>query len=1102
MPVFQILLNRERKYLRMKQSELSIRERLFSKQNIYLTLYSVESYISNRELLDKADKEELSRLMDKFDEKNIEKWIEKIQERLHQLIDDIHYLHAKIFFKPKKYDSENDKVVFRPLHSSSLLDQITAVAMLNILIYDFDSENKISMSNFSRLIPHNFYGNRVAYEPEKLFKPWQEQYKEYTTKANDYYKNFHENGEYKWEVNLDLENFFPSINPVCLYNYIVQQIPVEYSEDDKNMLCKILEKLIFVEIEKLSKEDLEIYLGGNKHKSCKFAIGLPQGLPQSYFLANLFMVEVEKIYKNILPGEMVFYVDDSAIYTNKIINVEDFEQKIKTINETITAWMKELYDINNQFISSELLSFVAEKKDLYGINIHPPGDKSTISNIADSKQGEVYIHCIGRETSKTAFDINTSFSDEESKILLNKTESILKVVNRELERMDLELEDEQITAEDKKYKESYKKKLVRYKKFFKYRYKDLQYREKSDTQLLQQELLHDLQFLDDKSDKQNSLSEFFELYNEDTLGATIGFVLKAMREMGEDYSILTKKIIKLNRLLFGENNQNTSYLYVAYKEYIEQFQYEISEVSAYTTLKRLVRKRTSYVRKKVDNIKTNLVKNELKRIQGEYPVKDIMGQDFYNSARLVINNSCEIQRRCINAILSGLMQIEISDDVVLQKNNNRKITYSELRILIYLRNNYFTLEDFAKVKEDFVRDEYRHAIDYSIIQVLGVFRTFVSVPAYIDNLILVHKYTCDVWKNGSKHLYFYTLHNQEHAVDLIQNSLKIIRAIDYIDISKNDYYVLFIACYLHDISMVTFPDLDSIQSGDFESNKIYSDFVKNIREELKKSNLAKRPVKKLLKEYYLKVDSFYEKLVRDNHARNSAAEIRNRHELNFIDSALREIVAEVSEAHGYNVNDIYKIKSTANSKLWSQKFTKIILRLADLLDMSNYRVSPLVLNHNLDNMGETSRFHWLSHLVTTGYEIETDYYLDKNKKVNFLEKNSIVERIMLRVNVELPQLTHEISSECKMMGLELIDKTTITVKCGKECTSDKCNFLCKWFVQKNYYLFLELASLQEYLESLPDNYFKPEIEVVVNSSDKNKLSSKQFTLLKKYVDGR
>lgn len=62
------LLNGERNYLKMKQNELSIRKRLFCKQNIYLALYSVESYISNRELMDKEDKEALSRLKDKFDE--------------------------------------------------------------------------------------------------------------------------------------------------------------------------------------------------------------------------------------------------------------------------------------------------------------------------------------------------------------------------------------------------------------------------------------------------------------------------------------------------------------------------------------------------------------------------------------------------------------------------------------------------------------------------------------------------------------------------------------------------------------------------------------------------------------------------------------------------------------------------------------------------------------------------------------------------------------------------------------------------------------------------------------------------------------------------
>lgn len=1085
----------------MKYNKLSIRERLFSKQNIYLALYSVDSYILNKELLDRKDKEELARLKDKFDKNNIEGWIVQIKKRLQQLINGDEYLRAKVFFKPKKYDVENDKVVFRPLHSAILLDQITAVAMLNILIYDFNEENVISMSNFSRLIPHNFYGNRVAYEPERLFKPWQEQYKQYTSKANDYYKTFHDNGEYKWEVNLDLENFFPSINPICLYNYIVQQIPVVYTEEDTKTLCKILEKLIFVELERLNKEELGMYLGGKVLESCKFALGLPQGLPQSYFLANLFMVEVEKIYKKVLPGEMVFYVDDSAVFTNEIKNVEDFGQKITAINNDISAWMNTLYQREDEFISSELVAFVKERLDLYSINIHPPGDKSTISNIADGKKGEVYIHCIGRETSKTAFDINTSFSDEESKILLNRTACILEAVNSELKHVDFELKGEKMTEEDQKYKESYRKKLIRYKKFFKYRNKDLQYREKSDTKSLQEEIIHDLNFLDDNN-RQESLTEFFDMYNEDTLSATISFVLKAMKEMREDYSGIVEKITRLNHLLFGKDNKRSSYLYAAYKEYIEPSEYEDLEVSGYTTLKKSVKIRTSYSRNKADGIKADFVKKKLGEICNEYPIKDIMGEEFYDTAKLVVTNSCEMQRKCINSILSSLMQIEISDDVVLQKKNNRKISYSELRILVYLRNNNFSLEEFKKIKEDFVRDEFQYAIDYSIIQVLGVFRTFVSVPSYIDNLILVHKYTCDVWKNGSKHLYFYTLHNQEHAVDLIQNSIKIVRAIDYIDISKNDYYVLFIACYLHDISMVTFPDLDAIQSGTFESNKIYSDFVKDIREEINSSNLSKRPVKKLLKEYYMRVDAFYEKLVRDNHARNSAAEIRDRNELSFIDSALREIVAEVSEAHGYSVNEIYKIKSTASSKLWSQKFVKIILRLADLLDMSNYRVSSLVLNHNLDNMGETSRFHWLSHLVTIGYEIETNYCIDPSRKMNFLETHSIIEKIILKINVELPQMTHEESNGCKMMNLDTIERTTIHIRCGEACAGNKCNFLCKWFVQKNWYLFLELASLQEYLKSLPDNYFKPEIRVEIHSSDKNRLSPKQFTLLKKYMDGR
>ena len=426
----------------------------------------------------------------------------------------------------------------------------------------------------------------------------------------------------------------------------------------------------------------------------------------------------------------------------------------------------------------------------------------------------------------------------------------------------------------------------------------------------------------------------------------------------------------------------------------------------------------------------------------------------------------------------------------------------QLRLLVYLRNRKFSLEKFKKIKNEFIQEEYLYYIDYSIMQVLGMFRTFVSIPEYIDNLILVHKYTCDIWKNGSKHLYFYTLHNQEHAVELIQNSIKIIRAIDYINIAQIDYYVLFVACYLHDISMVTFPELDSIQSDTFESNKIYSDFTTDIFNELKDSKLAQQPVKKMLKDYYIKIDGFYESLVRDSHAKDSAREIRTRKELNFIDKAIREIIAEVSEAHGYSVNEVYKIKSVASSKLWSQKFIKIILRLADLLDMSNYRISTVVLDHNLNNMGAISRFHWLSHLITKGFEIETNYKLDNSKKKSesFLKSQKVIEEIILKIKVEIPQFTKEKSQRCKMMKLYHIDDNILYIKCGEKCTGEKCNFLCKWFSIKNNFLFLELASLKEYLESLPDNYFKPQIKIEVNSSESNRLSPEQFKLLKKYVD--
>lgn len=75
------------------------------------------------------------------------------------------------------------------------------------------------LSNLSRLIPSDFYGNRVSVKPEYLFKPWKQQYQKYNQNSNDALMKYHTSLEYKYEVTLDLKTGL---------KYIIQ---VDYMEE-------------------------------------------------------------------------------------------------------------------------------------------------------------------------------------------------------------------------------------------------------------------------------------------------------------------------------------------------------------------------------------------------------------------------------------------------------------------------------------------------------------------------------------------------------------------------------------------------------------------------------------------------------------------------------------------------------------------------------------------------------------------------------------------------------------------------------------------------------------------------------------------------------
>ncbi|NFE72851.1 hypothetical protein FDB30_00640 [Clostridium botulinum] len=1093
--------------------DCTLYKHLISDENIYLSIFSLNSYVNNTELLSYSDKCLLNELIDKYNEIKIDECISKVRNVINRLINENDFfINCRVYFKPKKCNEKNE-IEFRPLHTTNIINQIALVSMLNLLIYE-PNEDKLMLSSLSRLIPSNFYGNRVSQGPETLYKPWNKQYKKYTSISNELFAKFHKNEEYRYEVCLDIKNFFPSINPEVLYNYIVEKLPVTLKDDNLKLVKQILIKLLYCRIEEDNLNDKTIkkyYSNQDVSKITKtFVMGIPQGLPQSYFFANIYMIEIGKKFTHVFGGKSLYYVDDSVIFTNSLYEKEnDFQTMLHKVNDLIKDFMKEYYNEDESYIKEYNLELYNFNKCIdYKVKVHDENEKSTYTDILTANKGEIYLKNISREASKTGFDINTSYSDEEEKVLNNRITTLLSEINNEMDLVKKRIENDNLDERiDIDKEENYLKKLIRYKKYFKYRKNILDYRESNDFQSIGKELISSfLSFLNNN----DSLNEFFRLYNEDILEATIYFVLSneyKYERKSENLSTLINLLRDLNIKLFGYDNNESSYISKLYLKY-ERGEVELHNVSLYETLskkieikfpraKRMHEKNIlNYYMEKIHSLKTADFWNKM----------NIFNEDFHNTIIYVDTNTDEIKRNILNAFFSYIFNVEINDTYNFSKKENRMINYKELRILSYVRNRYFNYNNFKNNIEKFSERENSLKIDYNILEVIRYFRTFVKEPDLVDNLILIHKYTCDVWKNGSKYLYFYTLHNQEHAVDLIKSSVEIVKIINFIQISKIDYYILFIACYLHDISMVTLPKLDEFQVDSPESNKIYIEFQNDL-ERIKPLNDS-RKIKKLLKDYYKRIDEFYETRVRNNHAKDSAYEIRQRSDLDFIDKCLRDVIAEVAEAHGYNVFDIYKVKSVASNHLVSKKYMKIILRLADLLDMSSYRVSRPILNNNLSNMSEISSFHWLSHLITDGYNFKVEYipeYIMEERSIvpnSFLKNKSIIEVITLVIEVNLSQLTQEkVTTKCKNVNIrDDINEEGFTLNCGEECTGEKCNFLCKWITNKNYYLFQELQALQCYLNDIPDNYFKSKIHVQIKINSKTDLSSQQFEIINRFIN--
>ena len=268
----------------MKNTDLY--KKILSQENIFSAIYSLESYIFEKNLLSNKDLSLFYSLGDKHNSKLITKTIKSCQKKLEDILTSDNFFDIQVYFKAKKYNSEEGSVECRPMHTTDLLTQICIVCILNVIMYKENENGERELSDLSQLIPSNFYGNLPSTIPERIFYDWKDKYKEYSENVIRTYDDSKTNHSFKYEVTLDLKNFFPSINPDVIYNYILDKLCLIYKGKELDILKTALKKLLIFNVTNLSGSKSSKKYYGEHDAATKYSIGVPQGWHLGEFCVN------------------------------------------------------------------------------------------------------------------------------------------------------------------------------------------------------------------------------------------------------------------------------------------------------------------------------------------------------------------------------------------------------------------------------------------------------------------------------------------------------------------------------------------------------------------------------------------------------------------------------------------------------------------------------------------------------------------------------------------------------------------------------------------------------------------------------------------------
>lgn len=216
----------------------------------------------------------------------------------------------------------------------------------------------------------------------------------------------------------------------------------------------------------------------------------------------------------------------------------------------------------------------------------------------------------------------------------------------------------------------------------------------------------------------------------------------------------------------------------------------------------------------------------------------------------------------------------------------------------------------------------------------------------------------------------YTDHGNNHSETILTNILRMFGEEELRNLSSFDIWLLLEASYLHDCGMY-------ISREEAERTLKNNDFISYLKEICETPS---HPMNKFTKTFKIKDDKiFYENLEynitleynmkflissykRRTHAQDIKNVVFNKSKL--LPERIYYILSIISKVHGESfeeIMDLPKKESGIGRELGHPRFIACLLRMGDLLDIDNNRISPSIIKNIIDIIPKDSKFHLEKH---------------------------------------------------------------------------------------------------------------------------------------------